>query len=207
MRIKRGAVSKIKGLRRRGRSIPEISTLLAIPKSTVHRYVRNVDVSIGYQERLLARRNASKIISQRNWDFARQKAKSRLGGLSEKELALIAVCLYWAEGAKRDFTFSNTDPRMVKVFITILKKVFDIKKERLQISLRIYEDLDKTKCLKFWSKVTGMVLDKNTSVNILKGMKSGKLQYGMCRVRLRKGGLLLKEFSAIIDRIIELMPL
>ena len=44
-------------------------------------------------------------------------------------------------------------------------------------------------------------LDKNTSVDVLEGRKKGKLTYGMCRVRIRKGGLLLKEFSAIINHV------
>ena len=116
----------------------------------------------------------------------------------------MGVSLYWAEGAKRDFTFSNTDAEMIKIFVYILKKVFRIKDEDLKISLRIYEDLDKNTCLRYWSKITGIKLGKNTSIDVLKGKKKGKLEYGMCRIRAKKSGLLLKEFFAIIKRVINL---
>ena len=114
------------------------------------------------------------------------------------------MSLYWAEGAKRDFTFLNTDAEMIRIFVYILRKVFKIKDEELKISLRIYEDLDKKTCLRYWSKIIGIRLEINTSVDILKGAKKGKLEYGMRRIRAKKSGLLLNEFFAIIKRVINL---
>ncbi len=197
-------ISEIKYLRKRGFSVPEISRKLDLSKSTVFRYIRGAPISPLYYKRWLNRRNASKIISERNWATAYQMAEKRISKITDKDLILVATCLYWAEGAKKDFTFSNTDAEMVKIFVHILKRVFGVENQDLKISLRIYEDLNKKVCLKHWSKITGIELNQNTSIDILKGAKRGKLQYGMCRIRVKKGGLLLKEFSAIIDRIISL---
>ncbi len=190
-------ISRIKNLRREGFSIPEISRKLGCSKSTALRYAKSVIISPSHYERWLNRRNASKIISENNWINAYRKAESRIGSITDRDLALVAASLYWAEGAKKDFTFSNTDADMIRVFIRILKKVFGVIDQDIKISLRIYEDLDKNVCLKYWSGITGIKLDKNTSVDILFGKKKGKLQYGMCRIRIRKGGLLLKEFYAM----------
>ena len=194
-------IRNIASLRRRGFSIPEMSNKLGIAKSTVSRYARHVAILPQYRDRWLARRNASKITAERNWEFAHRVARQLLEKVNERDLKLIAAALYWAEGAKRDFSFSNTDPEMIRLFLYALRKVFNIKDARIKISLRLYEDLNKKQCLKFWSKTTSVHLNKSTSIYILQGSKKGKLQYGMCRVRIRKGGLLLKEFSAIMRRV------
>ncbi|TSC80784.1 MAG: Uncharacterized protein G01um101429_93 [Parcubacteria group bacterium Gr01-1014_29] len=125
--------------------------------------------------------------------------------LTRKDLALIATSLYWAEGSKKDFGLSNTDPDLIRLFLYTLRTTFGIQNSDLKISVRIYEDLNKKNCLKFWSEVTGIKLGKETSVNVLKGKKKGKLKYGMCRVRVKKGGLLLKEIFCIIKRLNQLI--
>jgi hypothetical protein len=197
-------IQKIKKLRATGHSISEISKECRISPATASRYIRGVTIKKQHLKRWLERRNASKIMSERNWEKARETADALVNKLTRKELSLIGVSLYWAEGAKRDFTFSNTDPRMVRVFITILKDIFQISNDDFKISLRIYEDLNKKACLTYWSQITGVNLTtRKTSVDVLKGSKRGKRKYGMCRIRVRKSGLLLKKFSAIIDKIVE----
>jgi hypothetical protein len=191
--------------RQQGLSIPEISRLHLVPKSTVLRWVKDVRILPKYHARWLERRNASKIISKKNWELATTRADTLIKRIDDHMLALVAATLYWAEGSKKDFSISNTDPVMIKTFLNILRKVFSVKDDDIKVSLRIYEDLDKKACLKFWSEITKVTLDERTSINVLKGSKRGKLKYGMCRVRVRKGGLLLKEFFAIINRVDKLM--
>lgn len=72
-----------------------------------------------------------------------------------------------------------------------------MKKEDFRISIRIYEDLDKEKCIIYWLSITGLRREQLISVNVLQGKKIGKLEYGMCRVRVKKGGNLLKKIKAI----------
>jgi hypothetical protein len=207
MKIQTGDIVKIQNLRKKGHSIPEISRECSISKSTVLRYVKKVEILPKYYGRWIDRHNAGKIVAQRRWDIAIKESKALIDGINKKDWILIVVSLYWAEGAKRDFSFSNTDPKMVKVFISILRNIFGVKNEDFKISLRLYEDLDKNKCIRYWSSVVGFSLRGRVSINILKGSKIGKLQFGMCRVRVRKGGFLLKKFSAITDRINDYLPL
>jgi len=188
-------------LRESGHSIPEISDTLKISKSTVLRYAESVIIKPEFKQRLLDRRNASKIISERAWVNARQKAMELVNNVTEKEQILIACVLYWAEGNKKDLIFTNTDASMVAVFMDTLRTVFQIKDADFKISIRMYEDLNKEKCINFWSSITKINLQGNVSINMLKGKKKGKLEYGMCRVRVKKGGLLLKTIFAINKRI------
>lgn len=171
------------------------------------KYIGNISILPKYRQRWLNRRNASKIISERKWATAKEKAEKLITDLSHKELAIIGACLYWAEGAKKDFSFSNTDPIMIRVFLEILRKYFKINNDDIKISLRIYSDLNPKVCLGYWSKITKINLSsRNTSVNILSGSKHGKLKYGMCRIRVRKPSLLIKEVFSIINRIDNLIP-
>ena len=98
---------------------------------------------------------------------------------------------------RKTFGLSNTDPNLIRVFVNCLEDVFKVDKTRLRISARTYEDLDKEKCLDFWSQITGVRKDNFVSVNILAGKKKGKLEHGMCRVRVLKGGDILKKIVAV----------
>ena len=110
---------------------------------------------------------------------------------------LYISALYWGEGSKRDFGLSNTDPELIRVFIEGLREVFKIDEDRFRISIRIFEDMDKDKCLDFWSNIVGIAKDKFVNVDVLKGKKNGKLEFGMCRVRVTKGADLLKQIKGI----------
>ena len=194
-------IKKAKRLRTQGFSIPEISAACDISKSTVLRYVGDIPIAPQYISRWLARRNASKMLSERKQAIATKKAKVLIGSPDKRMFAMMGAALYWAEGSKSDFSFSNTDPLMIRVFLHIIRTIFFVPNEDIIISIRIYEDLNRKRCLAFWSETTRIPLDKNTSVTVLSGSKKGKLLYGMCRIRVRKGGLLLKEFSAIINHV------
>jgi len=67
------------------------------------------------------------------------------------------------------------------------------------MSIRIYEDLDKENVCNFWTRITNIPKEKITNISVLKGKKKGKLTYGMCRVRVRKGSHYLKLVCAIKD--------
>ena len=189
-------------LRKHGNSIPEISRALHISKSTSLRYVKGVLILPKFVDRWLERRNASKIISDRSWNIANKLAANLINNLTSKERRLIACILYWAEGNKKDLSFTNTDPGMIAVFMDILRREFKIKNSEFKISIRIYQDLDREKCIRFWSTITKINLHNNVSINTLEGKKVGKLEFGMCRVRVRKGGLLLKPIFAINKRVV-----
>ncbi|MEK7626827.1 MAG: hypothetical protein AAB399_01510 [Patescibacteria group bacterium] len=194
-------VQKIKFLRTRGRSIPEISRILMISRSTALRYSNTVSILPAYRRRWLERRNASKIKSQRHLEEAKKNAETKLPNITNKDLVVILSSLYWAEGNKKDLVLTNTDPEMIRTFLYILRRVYNIPNNELRVSLRIYEDLNKKECLRYWSKITGIILNNKTTVSVLIGHKKGKLSYGMCRIRVKRGGRLLKEIFSIINRI------
>lgn len=198
---------KMRNLRSMGYSLPEISAELHIPKTTVLRYVQNVQILPEYLESWSGKRGGSKkkkIIQEKK---AFEDGKKLVAIPTVKEQMLFLAALYWAEGSKKDFGLSNTDPELIRVFVHGLRNILHITDERLRISVRIYEDLDRETCLKFWSEVVGIDKEKFVSINVLHGKKTGKLQYGMCRVRVLKGALLLKKLMGINKAMVSTLSL
>ena len=190
-------ISNIKLLRSQGHSIIEISKELKRPKTTVFRYIKDIEILPEFLKNWAGKRGGSRKRKALKEARSLEEAKKLIRELSYREKFILLSALYWGEGSKGDFGLSNTDPNLIKVFINCLKDVFGIDKTRLRVSIRIYADLDKEKCLDFWSKVTGINKRNFVNVNILPGKKKGKLEYGMCRVRVLKGGDFLKKIVSI----------
>lgn len=203
-RISQETIKMIKSLREKGWSMPEIREKVKVGHGSIFRYIKNVRVLPQFQRSLSSKRGGS----IRRMKFAEERAfkqaKRTISTLSEKEKAIFLSALYWGEGSKSDFGLSNTDSELIKVFVNGLEKVFHIPKEHFRVSLRIYEDLNKEKCLDYWSKIIGIPPHKFVNVNILRGKKTGKLPYGMCRIRIKKGGDLLKYITALKKQVVEL---
>lgn len=190
-------IRQIKRLRYSGHSLPEISRELNIAKTTVFRYLKDAPIATEFLKEWKGKRGGSTKLMKLKIERSLRKAEEEFVNLSQREKRLFLAALYWAEGSKRDFGLSNTDPSLVRAFTNGLREVFGVTNERLRISVRVYEDLDKEKCLSFWSEIVSIPKDKFVNVNVLLGKKKGKLQYGMCRVRVTRGGDLLKEIQAI----------
>lgn len=197
MKLSHQKIEEMRNLRQHGYSLAEISSLLHIAKSTTSHYVSSIQVLPDYKEILTKKRNSSTKVKLLKEQKAFDEAQKLVKNLSRKEKMLFLAALYWAEGNKKDFSLSNTDPYLIKVFVECMRDIFDIPENKFRVSVRIYEDLDKETCLSFWSKVTDIPKEKFVNVNVLQGKKIGKLQYGMCRVRITKGGDILKKLMAI----------
>jgi len=191
-------VNRIIELRRTGHSISEITKITRIPKTTVFKYAQNVQVLPDFIDLLKSKRGGSLFKKTKKEQKAIKEAKRMLlNGLSVKEKLLILSALYWAEGSKVDLRISNTDPMLIKVFLNFLRDVFKIDESRLTLNVRIYEDLDKEKCVKYWLGITNIPRSQVISVTVLQGNKKGKLEHGMCRLRVAKGGDILKKIAGI----------
>lgn len=190
-------VRKIQEFRKRGWTVPELSRKFNVGRTTVGRYVRDIDILPEYEDLWLEKRKGSIRRKEKAEKEASLKANLLVENLSDKEKMLILSSLYWAEGAKVDSNLTNTDPELIRIFVKGLNDVVKIENDRIKLNIRIYEDMDKEKCINYWLKKTDLKRENLSSVNILSGKKNGKLEYGMCRVRIKKGGDVLKYFVAI----------
>lgn len=197
-RISIQELAKLKLLRKRGYSISEISRSLNRSEAAVAKRVSGIKVDPNFLAAWKAKRGGSSLRAQKRRKLASTKATNVTGKLTGRDLLLIAACLYWGEGNKRDFSFTNSDPNMIRVLVKCLK-VIGVSKERIRVGIRIYEDIEAGKAKEFWAGVVGIEVDDIIKVEVLCGRKTGKLPFGMCRLRISKGNDCFNLLMATVE--------
>ncbi|MHB1316669.1 MAG: hypothetical protein ACYCZW_02310 [Minisyncoccota bacterium] len=95
----------------------------------------------------------------------------------------------------------NGDPILIRVFITCLREL-GVTNRELKISLRLFEEINVDDAIKFWLETLNLPKNSITKINIIRGNKKGKLKYGMCRVRVEKGGEYFKIIMSMVSLIL-----
>lgn len=206
MSLDQQEIKEIIRLRETGHSLPEIRRSTKHSNGTVFRYIQGVKIKPKFLAFWRDKRRSSVYRKIQYEQKAKDEIDRRIKKLRPEEKMLIAASLYWAEGTKKDFVLVNTDPSLIQVFIRCLSE-FAVSRDELSISLRLYSDLDIRKAMKFWSEITGIPSSQIAYVTVLKDKKDGKLRYGMCRVRVKKGGYILKLFHQLRQKIVKLITL
>jgi len=192
-------IKELKKLRRRGFSINEIVERLLIPKSTVWHHIQGVKVASKYKEVLKSKRGGSKKRTLKKWQKAREDAGLIMNS-KNRELAIVLAMLHWCEGHKRVCEFTNSDGVMVRVYLIILRKVFNIPEESIKPVLRIFGEMDRDRCLNYWSKTT-QISKSRFKIRLNDGGTKGRTEYGICRLTVEKGSNMLKLIHSLIDKI------
>ncbi len=115
-------------------------------------------------------------MQRRHWSDA-SYLKHNPGGekfridLSHRELFLVGVALYLGEGDKTNpsLILTNSDPRILKLWIRFLDKVCNVSSQRLKARIDYYEDLDYQMLLAFWSGELGMSSENFDRPTLKKG--------------------------------------
>ena len=139
MRVKEHERQRAIQMRRDGKTYSEILHAIPVAKSTLSLWFRSVNLSVQQKQKLTQRRllagkrggAARKMQRLRQVADLNEKGKVHVGALSRRELWLIGVALYWAEGSKQHegasvssaLMFANSDVRMVSFFLTWLRMV------------------------------------------------------------------------------------
>tara|TARA_B100000508_G_scaffold60333_1_gene47292 strand:- start:330756 stop:331400 length:645 start_codon:yes stop_codon:yes gene_type:complete len=191
-------IQNIIQLRKSGKSIPEIESLTNVPRATVWRYTKDVILNDHASARIKKRRGLSTERASKRKVEAQKAAKRILGtSLSKKEKYLLLLGLYWGEGTKRELSFINSDSYMLKVFVELLKDL-GISSNRFIVTIRVHENIDKQKAAKFWLNVLNLPKSNLHSIYIIPAGNKSNLEYGMCRVRVKKN---IEEFLLIMEGI------
>ena len=193
-------IKKIKHLRETGHSLNEIKNVVNRGYGTVFRYIKDVPILPKYQEIWKIKRGGSKAKSLKEWQTARIQASEIFNSFNFKEKMIILSCLYWGEGNKTELNLINSDPYLIKVTLSCLRDL-GIRNDEIKVGLRLFDDMNKTKTINFWLKFLNLPKGSITFFEIIKGNKIGKLKYGMCRLRVKKGRKHFKFIMSMIDLI------
>lgn len=144
-------IKKAGKLRALGYSYEELEKSLGIPRSTIYYWVSGIKLNANARERIQFRRELGKVkakewhVEHRNllWQEAKNKAGLVIenGNLDEKNGKIALACLYWAEGTKasNNLTFMNSDPKMIRTFLILLRKFFTIDESKFRVLLHLHE--------------------------------------------------------------------
>ncbi len=200
-------ISKLKLLRKRGHSIHALMREFSLPKTTIWHHIHSIKLSPKHINKLrLAGGESSRLRKKHELERA-DKESLKIIASGDKYLISLLAMLYWAEGNNKSaFSFVNTDATMIKLFIFILNKCFQIKKGQLLVTVRYFTGMNRAKCLHHWSEVT-KVPKKEINMYYNDGGKSGRREFGLCRIGVRKSGYLFKLVRATIKNLVnEIVP-
>ncbi|WEO96966.1 hypothetical protein A6P39_024680 [Streptomyces sp. FXJ1.172] len=165
---------KARELRRQGWTYDQIQVELGCSKSSISLWVRDLP----RPERKRSTDEAA-AIARRGWeeklrirDEERQQTKETarlaVGDLSERELFLAGVVLYWAEGAKdkaysdqrrENLQFINSDPNVIRFYLAWLTSL-GVERDRMRFRVSIHESADVVTAEAFWAGLVGV--DRST---------------------------------------------
>ncbi|MFJ7155926.1 hypothetical protein ACIQUQ_13385 [Streptomyces sp. NPDC101118] len=168
MRAKTDLQTRARELRLQGRTYNEIQAELGCSKSSVSLWVRDLPKVDRRSPQEQGRDAALKRWAREGpiREAARQASiaasREAVGALSDRELFIAGVALYWAEGSKskpyrRDETvaFINSDPDVIGVYLAWLD-LLGIPRDRLRFRVMIHESADVTGAEHYWADVAGV---------------------------------------------------
>lgn len=185
-------------LRKQGYSMNAIQKELAVSKSTVSIWTREIRISKTQRERLSRKPFSRKAVEKRRQARIKNEeekrgavisiARNSIGVLSARELWLIGSALYWAEGGKTRRSlvrFTNSDPSMMRIVMRFFREVCKVPEEKFRVQIHLHSNLDPERARIYWSKITKIQKSRFYKTYIRraenKNMKSS-LPLGTCNV-------------------------
>ncbi len=174
--------SKAITLRKRGMSYSQIKEVLGVGKGTLSAWLKDMPLS---EQRIKELRAFSPMRIERCRNTKLKKKQNRLdavfrnvsediGTLSERELFLAGLFLYWGEGWKSTnatTALTNTNPKMLILFLRWLKLI-GVDKSLVKVRLDLYVDMDIKKQVTFWAKELSLSTSQFTKPYIKKSRRS-----------------------------------
>lgn len=195
-------------LRRAGKSYTEIQTEVPVSKGTLSYWIKNISLSPSERKRLREKMNtagAKALIRRNKYQTVlaaqralktRTAAQKKIHQLTNKDLLLVGVALYWGEGYKRGAVdsawkcvdFANSDPEMVIVMLKFFQICCLVPKNKIRIHLMLHDKNQERSARVFWSKITGIQTNQfvQTSFAVSRASKHKRqhLKHGTVHIRI-----------------------
>ncbi len=213
-------------LRKEGKSYNEIRSLLGMSKATLSEWFSQKEWSAEIRENLSKKliqtnaeslKNLNRIRGERLnklYIEAKDDAETEFQTLKTNPLFLAGMFLYWGEGDKANkyqVRISNSEPAIVKIFLSFLENICGVPKDRIWLSVIGYLDMNinETEC--FWSEKVSLDRDNFQKTMIIPSRsKVKKLAYGTAVAGVSSRflkekvlvwlALLEKEFLALVEK-------
>jgi hypothetical protein len=212
---------KAREMRKEGISIITIAKKLQVTKGSVSLWCRDIILTQAQNEQLVKNKGLSYMNGRRMGAETNRKkkqdaikeadswGKKLINNISNKELLLISVALYWCEGSKTDTTsslmFVNSDPNMILIMKKFLIQGLKVKPEDLVCAIQINKIHEERiqKVLIFWKKLLEL---KNSQIRkpyfvntkVSKIYENYDTYFGVCRLFVRRSKYLKYKMLGLI---------
>lgn len=221
--VKLFAREKALEMRARGTSIGQISRELGVSKSTVSLWCKNIALSQSQIEAIhtgmrKAGTRALLLVAEKKRaermraieHFKRIGAKD-VGRLSKRDLFILGLGLYWGEGYKNgseETGFTNSDPGMIRIFVSWLCRIYGIQKTDLIFRISINQIHSKRidTVMRYWTQLLGVSKTQFTKTSLIKSpvkklYKNNDNYYGVLRVKVRNGVNLRRRILGSLEKL------
>jgi hypothetical protein len=148
-------------LRAEAWTLAAIAAELGVAKSSVSLWVRDVEFvprprNRGHRSQ---RPHPLHVAKLAEIERCRQEGIERIGQLSEREFLILGLALYAGEGSKHSegqVAFANSDPKLIFLFVTWMRRFFDVDESKFRVKLYLHEHLDLDAAVAFWTQLTGI---------------------------------------------------
>jgi transcriptional regulator with XRE-family HTH domain len=171
-------------------TIDELAERLALPRTTVYYWVRDLPIGTTSSQTLAARRasRANRENHRRLRATAYHQGRKEFSVLLAQPTFRDFVCMYIGEGYKRNrnaVSIGNSDPGVVRLAATWVKRLSD---RPISYSFQHHADQDPAELCAFWGKLVGV---EPSEIRFQRKSNSGKLngrswrsRYGVLQVRV-----------------------
>ena len=211
-------------LRREGKTYSEILSEISVAKSTLSEWLKSVQLAKPQKQRITKKRKESALRGAQARRTARvtevqslkHKGLADISEISNRELWLIGVALYWAEGAKQHehspstgIMFANSDPEMIVVFMKWLEQA-GVSLPEIWFELYVHETRksESADFRRWWARELGVPLQKLNRVYFKKGNPKtrrknvGDLYHGLIRIKVNSSTTLNRKINGWVHGIV-----
>jgi len=214
-------------LRKKGMTYSEILSVVPVAKSTLSLWLRDVGLARRQKQRLTEKKKEAQLRgarAKREIRIQRQQhlessASKEIGQINRRDLWLVGVALYWSEGSKEKWhrpgsgvQFGNSDPRMVRLFLTWLVEICKVDLNRIWFEVYLHEShRQRTReVVAYWSRALsvpenafGRVYYKKGNPKTKRRNSTNESYFGLVRVRVRGSSALLRKITGWTDGVVE----
>ncbi len=204
--------NKALDLRRQGKTFSEILKETPVSKTSLSYWLRDIRLTNKQLSRIAYKNNKIKqkfikfnALRRKQADDKKKiilrKATDEIDYISERELSLIGIALYWAEGYKKSswktVNFTNSDPEMIKLMMRWFRRICKIPNTKFRIRIQCHDTDNVEEAKEYWSGVTDIPLVQFTKPYVRISPSSKKRMgalspYGICNLRISDVSLLTK---------------
>ena len=194
-------------LRAESWTLAAIAAELGVTKSSVSRWVRDVDF-VPNPRRTARNRPPNKLERAKAEEIERYRieGRERFATRSDAEFFAAGLGLYAGDGGKKgaEVHFANSNPAMIAFFCAWFRRFFDIDEARLRVQIYLHADLDLEAATAHWGTVTGVPAEqfnKSYRAVVDATRRHNRHVFGCCHVRYASTPL-LRQILGLMDGLV-----